>query len=378
MKNKENIYKYLSVIVIFIAFLSRFAFFNIESGDYICFLSNWYAFFETYGLKGLGFYSFDYAPLYVTFLAIFSYIPIRHLIITKLFSYLFEILLAILIYKYLSLINRNDGKYKKIFLSSLVFLTPTLIYNTGWYCQCDIIYTFFVVLALYFYNKGSINKAFISLGTAFSFKLQFIFILPVFIILFFRDKRIKWYQFLYIPLMNIIYSIPSFIFGFTLKDLFNVYSTQTTEYSHILSFNIANIYRLINFPKILGNKSIIFMTIFTMILFLLLLLFCIFKKIKFNNQTILDISILSVLICTLFLPCMHDRYIFMADIISIIYVLIYRKCYVQAILINFISFLGIYICIYGALDIFVKIGAIIFVTITLNQFFIFNKHINKI
>jgi Gpi18-like mannosyltransferase len=381
VRNKILCFIFTVIIIIFAAYI-RFIFIDVVSGDYLFFLSDWYHFFELYGLKGLGFYQFDYAPLYVTFLAIFSYIPISHVIITRLFSFLFEILLAVLIYKYLSLINKNSNRYKNIILASLILLAPTLILNSLFFCQCDVIYTFFVILALYFYEKGNINKAFISLGTAFSFKLQFIFIIPVFIILFFRDKRIKWFHFFYIPLMNLFYSIPSFMFGFTLKDLLNVYLTQTSEYSNTLRMNISNIYCLFDFYSLLGNKTIIFMSIFTVVLFSLLLLYCILRKVNFNNQTIFDISILSVLICTLFLPCMHDRYIFMADILSIIYVLIYKKCYIQAMLINFVSLTGILV-FYNCIDIvppgivISAMGAITFVGVTLNQFIIFSKHINN-
>lgn len=377
MKKKDKhkkLFIILTIIVVIIGILFRLYYINVEAGDYSGFLTYWYDFFEVNGIKGLGYYSFDYAPLYITLLALISYIPISHLIMTKLLSYLFEFLLAILLYKYLSLINKKDSKYLNMFLASLILLTPSMIFNTGWWCQCDIIYTFFVILSLYLYRKKCINKSFISLGIAFAFKLQFIFILPVFIILFFRDKKIKWYQFLYIPLVNIICAIPSFIFGFSFSDLINIYATQTSEYAERLTWYVNNIYKLVNFQSFMGNNTIIIMTTITFLVFCLLLLYCIKHKIKFDNRNILQLSILSVMICNFLLPCMHERYMFMADIISIIYVLMYRRCYFQAILINYISIVSYAYFVFGLFVIPDMLVAILFIYVMINQFLIFKTY----
>ena len=50
----------------------------------------------------------------------------------------------------------------------------------------------------------------------------------------------------------------------------------------------------------------------------------IYKKIKFGKQQIIEFGLLSILIATFFLPHMHDRYLFFADIFSILY-FIYNK-----------------------------------------------------
>ena len=373
MKKKiKTIMILLTVSFILLAILFRLQYFNTEFGDQN-FINWWFDYFHQEGFKGLGHYPFDYAPLYITFVALFSYLPFRPVLIIKCFSYLFEILLAILVYKYLSSVNKKDKKEFNILLSTIVLLIPTVIYNSSWWCQCDIIYSFFVVLSLYFYNKNYTNKSFIALGLAFSFKLQFIFILPVFIILFFRDKKIKWYQFLYIPLVNLVVSIPSFICGYSLQDLLNVYVTQTSEYSDYLSLYVNNIYTLFDFNKLFGNKTVIIMSCFTVMIFVGLLVYCILKKIKFNNKNILQLSLLSILICVFFLPCMHERYLFMADVISVIYVLIYRKGYIQTILINSISLLSYIYFIYGIKTFPNMIITIMFILVIINQFMMFNN-----
>ena len=45
---------------------------------------------------------------------------------------------------------------------------------------------------------------------------------------------------------------------------------------------------------------------------------------KFNKQKIIEFSLWSVVIATFFLPFMHDRYLYLGDILSVVY-FIYNK-----------------------------------------------------
>ena len=53
--------------------------------------------------------------------------------------------------------------------------------------------------------------------------------------------------------------------------------------------------------------------------FLIVALYVIFNKVKINKDLIIETTVWSVLICTFFLPYMHDRYAYLADILSIVY-----------------------------------------------------------
>ena len=375
MKKYKSDYLYIiaTIFVIILAFILRYILMSVATLDYKMFLRYWFEFIDANGIKGLGFYPFDYAPLYFTLLTLGAYLTIKHLYMVKFLSITFEVLYAILLYFFMRCINKNESKYKQTFLSTIILLLPTVITNSCYWCQCDIIYTFFVFLSLYLYCNNRVDLSFISLGLAFSFKLQFIFILPVYIILYFKNKNIKIYHFAYIPIINLVCSIPAFIMGFSLRDLANIYITQTSEYNDYITLNIDNIYRLFDFKKIFHQYTIYVMIIFTIILFILLLIYCIKKVKKFNTEKILQLSILSILICLLFLPCMHERYLFMGDLLSISYFLMYRKGLIQAILINCISFYGYSHFIFHYYGIPEKLVAVVFVLVTINQFLIFSK-----
>ena len=64
------------------------------------------------------------------------------------------------------------------------------------------------------------------------------------------------------------------------------------------------------------------------------------KKIKFDKNTIIEFGLLSILITTFFLPQMHERYLFMGDVVALLYSVINRKNYYVPLMIEFISLNG--------------------------------------
>lgn len=112
-----------------------------------------------------------------------------------------------------------------------------------------------------------------------------------------------------------------------------VYFNQLSSYSK-LNLNFPNLYSLITGDAYYLSKLGIF---FLIVILAFLLFYIIKKKIIFNIENILLLTILSILLCTFFLPHMHERYLFAADIFSLLYSLIYNRNYLVTILISFIS-----------------------------------------
>ena len=242
------------------------------------------------------------------------------------------------------LIVKELSNRKYAYLSWLVILfLPTVILNGSVWAQCDSIYTTFVLLSLYLLLKEKYSLSFLSLGIAFSFKLQFIFILPLFIILYFVNKKFKIWNFLLIPLGNIIMCTPVLLIGMPLINCFTTYLDQTTNYSVYLTRNLANIFTILPNEKIIGY---IFFII-TGLIFLGLLIYFIKRKKEITKEEMVSISLLGILIAVYFLPFMHERYMFMADIISVIWYFIYRKKIYIPIIINLTSLAGYSVYLFG-------------------------------
>ena len=334
------------IIITTLAIIIRGLFFSVESGDYVCFLSVWFdTLKQNGGLAGIKTPIGDYNVPYLTILACLTYLPISSLVSIKLVSIIFDFFGAItaaLIVKKLTSTSNYSNLLAVITYSIIIFL-PTVILNGAAWGQCDFIYTSFILLSLYLLlNKKHFWSLFVY-GIAFSFKLQAIFILPLFIIIYLVNKDFSILNFLLIPVANLILSLPALLLGYPLKNLLLVYINQTDTY-HNLTMNFPNIYNLMhNYYDLLKLPGIIFtLTVvgtFTMIVWS--------TKKRISNKDLITYSLWLVLTITFFLPGMHDRYLFVADILSVIYVIINRKNFYLPIFINFTSFSTYIIFLFG-------------------------------
>ena len=64
------------------------------------------------------------------------------------------------------------------------------------------------------------------------------------------------------------------------------------------------------------------------------------KKQSLKPENILPLALWSVLMANFFLPAMHERYLFMADIIAILVIFQFKKYWVFVISVQFISLLA--------------------------------------
>ena len=344
IENRIDIIIFCAVLIL--SLLIRVFFIKYKSADYKLFLKPWfYELKDGGGLKALANYPGDYNAPYMTVLALLTYIKVNPLISIKCFSILFDYILAILAGLFVYDVKKDSKNRKTYFVVSfcLMLFSPTILLNGSLWAQCDVIYTTFLVLAFYLLYKDKNTMSFISLGLAFSFKLQFIFIIPVFIILYFRKKNFSILNFLIIPITNIVLCIPAIIAGKPILECLTVYLRQTSTYNS-LTLNFPNIYEIFN-----GNIDYLskFGMMMVIILFILMFYFCIKKKIKFNLVKTILLAIWSIVICVFFLPCMHERYMFAADVFSILYFLLYGKKAIYMIIINFISLLSYFRFLFG-------------------------------
>jgi len=235
------------ITLIFIATLVagiviRWAFRDVESGDYVTFLSGWY---DTIAGNG-GFHALkeplsNYTPPYLYLLTLATYLPIKKLYAIKLISVIFDFALAWLAYLNVR-VKYGPGIIPTLAFSA-VFLAPTVMVNSSLWGQCDAIYTTFLLAAVYNLSRLSHKKtwlAVIYLGLAFAFKQQSIFIFPVFLILALR-KEIHWTQLLLVPLVYAIAMIPAAAMGRPFLDLLFFYKQQAGSYTG-LSHNAPNVF----------------------------------------------------------------------------------------------------------------------------------------
>ena len=386
---KKYCFEVLFFIITIVSLKIRTNFIRLESGDYQNFLYTWFnQIKEGGGLLALKQEIGDYNIPYLFIIAILSYLPINPLISIKMVSIIFDYSMAIVAMLIIYEIFK-DKKNKHIYALltySIVVILPTVVLNSSAWAQCDSIYTTFILLSLLFIIKEKYFKAFIFFGIAFSFKLQSIFILPVFIILYLANKKFSIYYFFIIPIVNIIMCLPAIMAGRSVISCFSIYFNQTGTYTDYISMNFPSIYAMLIKP--IGGSNLIanvdkafssFGILFTLSIFVIIAIIVIYKDIKIDKKMVISLSLWSVMICTFLLPSMHDRYMYMADVISIIWFIINKKKIYIPIAINFISLYTYIEYLYATRNLQIQYVALLnFIVLFILSKELFFESINKV
>jgi Gpi18-like mannosyltransferase len=149
---------------------------------------------------------------------------------------------------------------------------------------------------------------------ALSFKLQAVFLFPLFIVLFLR-KQVPLYAFLIIPATYAASILPSWLEGRPLTGLLMTYPAQAGLFPQ-LTLNAPNLYQwLPNDPGSFAKPG----NVLAALLAGLLCLVCWRSEAPLDGDTIVKLSLVSLLLLPFALPHMHERYFFGADVVSIIY-----------------------------------------------------------
>lgn len=305
----------------------RISMLGYHSSDYNSFLSKWIE--QMKGLsagKALTEKIGDYNMPYLYFLLGVSRAETSSLVLIKWFSCIFDFVTAFFVMKCVGL--KSENKSLLYFSFILTAALPTVFINSAYWAQCDSILTAFCIMSVYFALRGNGIGASVSYALAFSIKLQAIFILPV-IVICFIVKKIKLWHAVLIPATFFATLLPALFAGRSFKDCVSIYVSQTSQYPK-LTLNaptIWQIFRNFNFDYF---QSVGIML--AGIAALMLIYICLKYKENINDDLLLEMFYISALLIPLLLPRMHERYFYIADILSVI-VFFYnrKKWYIPAI-----------------------------------------------
>ena len=325
------------------ALIMRYALRNVVAGDYKMFFEPWVATLREAGggIKGLSaeFEYVDYTTPYLTILSFISICPfLNTLLLMKLVSIFFDFVAAFAVMAIVY--DRTKNMTYGILGYGALLMVPTVLTNGAMWAQCDIIFTSFVLWSLYFMLKDKPAWSMAFYGIAFAFKLQTLFLAPLYVILWMKGK-VKLKHFLFLPLMYVIGMIPSLLAGKSFWELISVYFFQANGQMDIyaLSHKFPNIYQLI------GTDSFLFeyadAGIWVTLGALMILMYCFARKqYEMNACLLLRMGMLLTMTVVFFLPHMHERYAILVDVMAIVYVFFdFRKLY-KPVLTILCSFAG--------------------------------------
>ena len=320
-----------------LAFLLRALVLNYETSDYTYFLTNWVSFFrDGGGFRALRSSIGNYNIPYLYFLALFSYSSIRDLYLIKLLSILFDVLLA---WGGLRLCARfSDSAWKKLACFFTLLFLPTVYLNGALWGQCDSVYTAMAVLALALALEDKPVRSMICLAVSFGFKLQAVFVMPVFAVLLFNGK-LKWKHLLIFPLSYVILVLPAVLAGRPFLDTLTLYLSQTGSIGSGLNYNSSSIFAIFWYLQDTETASA-FAVIAAFVYMLLLLGLAWRYREKLSDKAVLLLAALMAVGIPFLLPHMHDRYFFPADALTVVLAFVCPPAAASATLTQFASLLG--------------------------------------
>jgi Gpi18-like mannosyltransferase len=214
------------VLLFLAAIVLRVSLYNVQTSDYTIFLSSWYNFIKSNGGFAAFKSNFsNYNVPYLYLIALTTYLPISKLVAIKTVSILFDAVLAIFTYLILNL--RYKHSYIPIIGVLVVLFAPTIFINSAAWGQADATYAAFCLGSLYFLLKDRPGWACTFFALAISFKLQAVFFAPVLFVLLVRRKLPLKYLIL-IPLVFLLLLVPAFIAGRSAVSLLSIYPAQVS------------------------------------------------------------------------------------------------------------------------------------------------------
>jgi Gpi18-like mannosyltransferase len=303
-------------IVLGAAVALRAIFFPIESGDLHQFLEPWWNELKEHGhFRALKTGFSNYAPAYLYFLALASYLPVTTKIAVKVISVMFDGVLAA---AFLGVVwPRVRTPLGRLVALALPLLAPTVLFNGAAWGQCDVIYTAFIVLSLGAALKDRWAAASALAGVALAFKVQTVFFLPA-LVLMMAQARVRlrdWATLLLVGVVFVVTLIPAWIVGRPAGELLMIYANQSRAYDELSAW-APNIYHW--FPNVPFQPFRSAGVVMTGLL--LGIAFCLARQSRAQwgtGERVLT-AVGTTILCPFFLPQMHERYFFTADVLSLL------------------------------------------------------------
>lgn len=312
----------LFVLVTILGLAIRISLFNFRSNDFINFLNPWYIEIKKLGgLNALRRQVGNYGITYQFLIALFTYLPGKSLYWYKGLSVFFDFVLALSGGLLAQRVSKKSRNSIFIFTYSMLLILPTIFFNSSLWGQCDSIYTSFIILSLLQLSRRKNISSFIFLGIAMAFKFQTIFILPLFFLVYLLRKDFSISYFLISLFSFYVCCLPGIIMGRGLLAPIKIYLSQTANQPG-LSFGYPNFIAL--FAKAAGKNFAWYQMLHRSAILLTFTILCIglvyilSQKTNIKSYDILIYAAWTTWTFVMFMPDMHDRYGYLAEIFLII------------------------------------------------------------
>ena len=332
-------------MVIFLSLTARLVMLDFVSSDYTSFLSLWTEIFRKEGFRALGENIGDYNLLYQYALLMIAKGPLPDLYMIKVFSLVFDYALALTVMQLAGLFGGEKAKLPALYV---LLLLPTVLLDGACWGQCDSVYAFLIMLSLYLLKTEHPVGAASALSLAFAFKLQTIFFFPVVLLaLFTGEYRLR--HALAFAAAYLVTLIPALMAGRPFMDALSVYANQSMgQYYHRLTYNAPSLYTFFPMLHIASTQEFTWMRyigeinrdgtneyltealfptlqnaalLASVLLVGILVVYWVVHRDRIRREDTLNFALFCAILLPFVMPKIHDRYFYLADILSVLYAL---------------------------------------------------------
>ncbi len=328
---------YIDLIVvvsgILLALLLRITLRSFRSNDAEI-ITGWYRDIQAKGFPALKDGVANYPPLYLYVLYLISVVfpGMWEILAIKLPSIIVDFICAWFVFRIVKL--KYPAGPIPLFAFLAILFAPTIVLNGSFWGQIDILYVAALVACFYFILKEKPWAGCLAFGIAFAIKAQSIFLGPFLLILLLK-RKIPWPALLIIPAVYLLLVIPVWISGGSFLDLMSIYLSQANQYNHLTSA-APNLYTWI--PNSFYDYFLPAGILFGVSVSLFYVLTAYKSRVLLTPRLMIQLALGSLLLVPFFLPKMHDRYFFPADVLSILYGFYLPEYFFIPVLVNLTSF----------------------------------------
>jgi Gpi18-like mannosyltransferase len=326
-------YAAAALIVVFAVYV-RYMFRNFITSDFINYTSLWYASVQEHGLAAAGTPVSNYTPpyLYLLYLTSIVFPHLPPVMAVKIPSIAFDLVCAGAVFLLVRM--RYKTGLLPLWAALTVLAAPTVICNSGMWGQADSIYAGLLLGCILLLMQGRGALAMVMFALALSIKFQSMFLAPA-LCAFWLRRLIRFWHLLLVPVVYAVAMVPAWLEGRPALDLATVYMTQSVTY-HDLSKNAPNPYLWLpdQYYDSIAAAGVMLMAVIGCYY-----VWCVVRsRVRLDPPLILKLCLLSLLMTPFFLPKMHERFFFVADVTAIAYAFYFPRQYAVAIMVSFASF----------------------------------------
>ena len=329
-----------------LAIAVRISLLGFKSIDFFNYTKVWYNAIKDAGFAAFaqGFSNYNLPYLYFLYGVVRLLPDLPAVVATKVPSLAADFISAFYAYRIVGL------RYKSPPFPALagfaVLFAPTVILNSAFWGQADAVYACAALAAVYYLLRRKDWLSIVLFGAAMALKVQAVFLLPVIGVLFLKH-RIPWRYALLAPAVMLVSLIPAWMAGRPLVDLLLIYPAQAGQYQQLTMHApsaLAWIPDTGRFYPYFYPASIV-VAVAGILAFMVGMAR---SPSPLADPLIIEMALISTMLLPFLLPKMHERYFYLADLLSIVVAFYLTRFYFVPVAMISISFFAYQPTLFGS------------------------------